>query len=127
MAKSVRTNGRALWIEEFMEDDICHQDYQYFSMNLCIEKLGCLNCNSDNHETIDCILPSRFIFKHGNKEYPRKMVLLKLRCNTISNPHYMLPCDYPVKGTVLHVDRKQNCLYVRPQNLDGIYSALENF
>uniref|UniRef100_A0AAF5RVJ0 CCHC-type domain-containing protein n=1 Tax=Wuchereria bancrofti TaxID=6293 RepID=A0AAF5RVJ0_WUCBA len=127
MAKSLRTNGRALWIEEFIEDDICHQDYQHFSMNLCVEKLGCLNCNSDNHETTDCILPSRFIFKRENGEYPRKMVLLKLRCNTISNPRHMLPYDYPVKGTVLHVDRKENCLYVRPQNLDGIYSALENF
>lgn len=39
----------------------------------------------------------------------------------------MLPYDYPVKGTVLHVNHKENCIYVRPQILDEICGVLENF
>ncbi|MCP9262708.1 hypothetical protein DINM_006062 [Dirofilaria immitis] len=107
-----KTCGRALWIEEFMEDNICYQDHQYIPINTCIERLGCLNCKSEGHETIDCILSSRFVFQRGNNGYPRKMVLLRLRCNTISNPRYMIPYDYPMKGTILNVNRKENCLHM---------------
>uniref|UniRef100_A0A915PRC4 CCHC-type domain-containing protein n=1 Tax=Setaria digitata TaxID=48799 RepID=A0A915PRC4_9BILA len=121
-----KTGGRALWIEELMEDTFPHQGHQHSPISPCTERLGCLNCNSKNHETSNCILPSHLVFKSGS-EYPRRMVLLKLRCNVIFNPRHMLPYDYPLKGITLHVNRKDNCLYVRPQNLDEIYSALENF
>ncbi|VDK81887.1 unnamed protein product [Litomosoides sigmodontis] len=119
-----KIHSRALWIEEVTDDSVYSQDDRYLSMNT--ERIGCLNCNSENHETIDCTLPSHFVFKRGNVSYPRKMVLLKLCCNSVSNPRYMLPYDYPVKGTILHVNRKDNCLYVRPQNLDEICNVLDN-
>uniref|UniRef100_A0A8R1TW67 CCHC-type domain-containing protein n=1 Tax=Onchocerca volvulus TaxID=6282 RepID=A0A8R1TW67_ONCVO len=122
-----KTRGRALWIEEFLEDNIYYQDHHFASINSSIERLGCLNCKSESHETVDCILPSRCVFKRGNDRNSRKMVLLRLRCNTVSNPSYMLPYDYPLKAIILNVNRKENCLYVRPQNLDKICITLENF
>lgn len=39
----------------------------------------------------------------------------------------MLPYDSPVKGTVLCVNHKENCLYVRPGNMDEIGCKMEKF
>uniref|UniRef100_A0A0R3RH72 CCHC-type domain-containing protein n=1 Tax=Elaeophora elaphi TaxID=1147741 RepID=A0A0R3RH72_9BILA len=101
MSMFSRTSGRALWIEEFMEENANNQkhlislitgysienfkDYQ-ISMSPSMEKLGCLNCNSGSHKTIDCVLPSHFVFKRGNNDCPRKMgMFYNYECPVASN------------------------------------------
>ncbi|VDN06098.1 unnamed protein product [Thelazia callipaeda] len=122
-----QAQNRALWMEEFVEENTYQQDYQRIVMNPNTLRVSCLNCNSESHKTTDCILPRGCVSCFENGEKLRKMVSLRLYCNTNCNTRYMISYDYPLKGTVLHINRKNNCLYVRPQNLDDECALLEAY
>ncbi|VDK33438.1 unnamed protein product [Gongylonema pulchrum] len=109
--------GRALWVEQFIEEDSQNQ-------HGCVDKQKLLfpNSNEENHG-----INSRFTChsSNGERNFPKKFALVKASCNSVSNRNYMLPFDDQIKGMVLHVDREEKCLFVRPQILDEAFTVLE--
>uniref|UniRef100_A0A915BQM7 Tudor domain-containing protein n=1 Tax=Parascaris univalens TaxID=6257 RepID=A0A915BQM7_PARUN len=104
------STGRALWLDE----ELCAVDRKellYVNGNV-----GCPFCKSDAHDADECILNPLNIFQNG---WQRRIMLAYCMCsNVVPHPRHLIPYEYPMRATVLHVDNVNNVLYVRSHGLD---------
>lgn len=104
------STGRALWLDE----ELCaigQKELLYTNGNV-----GCPFCKSDAHDADGCVLNPLNVFQNGLQR--RIMLAYCMWSNVVPYPRHLIPYEYPVRATVLHVDNVNNVLYVRSHGLD---------